>query len=213
EAWVLLLDGLDEVAPPARGRAIRMLNELRERHPVPIVVGSREVEYAASDARIECRGAVRISPIDAERRLHILEALGPATESFARDLREHPERGRRLTTPLLLTLAALGESAPDLKGDEPQLRAHLYDNFLRRTFAASAAKDGEDVAQLEAGARWLARAMRSRGLSEFWVERLQADWFDTRRTRFAVKALGLLLMLIVGLCITGGAGALTDREP
>src|SRR5690606_17199046 len=84
EAWVLLLDGLDEVAPPARGRAIRMLNELRERHPVPIVVGSREVEYAASDARIECRGAVRISPIDAERRLHILEALGPATESFAR---------------------------------------------------------------------------------------------------------------------------------
>ena len=210
EAWVLLLDGLDEVSKSSRERAIDRINELRKRHPVPVVVGSREFEYVQSEARVGCRGAVRIAPLDDEQRLSLLAHLGPVAEGLSAELVAHPERGEKLSTPLLLTLAALGESDANEEDDEPGLRARLYDGFLRKTLGDPATDP--EARELEAGARWLARAMYDRGLSEFWVERLQADWLERPAARFAAKLAGVLLIFIVGLLVTGIVAVFTQRE-
>src|SRR5204862_6606898 len=62
EGIPLLLDGLDELAPPHRAPCIEALNAFRAGHATPIVVTSREEEYVTAGTKLRFGLAVRILP-------------------------------------------------------------------------------------------------------------------------------------------------------
>jgi hypothetical protein len=61
---VLLIDGLDEVAPEHRDACAQAINVFREKHGLlPSVVCSRSADYATLTNRLRLRGAVTIQPL------------------------------------------------------------------------------------------------------------------------------------------------------
>ena len=206
EAWVLLLDGLDELRPDRLAEAITAINTLRAAFPCRVVATARDDAYANAPLRLDVRSAVRLVPLDERRAREFLGELRPGLAAQGLDV-DRGERAR-LETPLLLSLAASSTANWPADASESQVRGQLYADYLEHTLRDTPAPDR---ARMLAALGWMARQMRERGLSEFWLERLQADWLEGR-ARTAALWLGVLLVAVV---VIGGnllATLISGRE-
>jgi hypothetical protein len=103
-----------------------------------------------------------------------------------------PALAEQLRNPLLLALftQVIGDSDGP-PPDASALRERLYPLALDRALDRAPALVGSARARSTAGARWLAAAMARAGVTELWLEDMQASWLPTHGQRAAAYGLGV----------------------
>jgi hypothetical protein len=194
----LLLDGLDELPPADRSRLVASLDALRAARPTPYLVTCREPAYRELPRPLAADAVLRLCPLAPEALEAALQGPGraPAVAALAA---ADPALAERLRNPLLLSLSA--RLADPLVGPPEALRDRLYALTLAHALGQAPELPPARRAELEAGLRWLARALGRAGRSELWLEELQAAWLPTPGQRLAARALGVGLAFALSLAV------------
>jgi len=214
QAWVannqllLLLDGLDEVAPHAQPACIRAVNSYMRQAHRSLVVCSRTKEYLEQPERLSLRTAVAVQPLSPQQVDDYLSALGEEVDGLQRALHQsEPLRGLA-TTPLLLKVLILayhGESAQDLLplvNTAPTDQQHrLFHDYVERMLQREGPRMRASEPQTKHWLAWLAHQMTEHHQTEFYLEQLQPDWLPTRRRAFYRWSIGLYFGLFFALYV------------
>lgn len=211
ERLVLLLDGLDEMEEQARAACIAAINAYHHAHLHPLVVCSRKAEYeaAATHVRLVLHSAVVVQPLTREQVDAYLVQCGEPVAALRTILQENPTLQEIATTPLMLSILILtyqGQVVNDLPAtaslsEQQQIFAHYVQRMIARKgkLARSLQKD------LLCWLTWLARQMRSRNQTIFYLEHLQPNWLVSTQQRsygwLAVRLPALLMGMLASLTI------------
>ncbi|HNC98403.1 MAG TPA: hypothetical protein PKW90_19890, partial [Myxococcota bacterium] len=187
----LLLDGLDEVAGPARARCAEALNQLRAERPMPALVTCREDTFRGLLPALLCDTVLRLCPLEVPA---LMERIAAPTmpPGVLRMVEGDAALVEQLRNPLLLALftQVAGDFAASVP-DAAVLRERLYPLALGHALDRAPELKGEQRAGTTAGVRWLAAAMVRAGVTELWLEEMQASWLPNRAQRVAAYGLGM----------------------
>ncbi len=206
---VLLLDGLDEVRPDARDACIEAINAYIRQHPGPAVVATRLDAYPRGSARLQLDDAVAIDLLDDTQIDEYVASLGPRGRELGSMLARDPRLLSMARSPLMLAIMTAGTPMEDVATPDER-RRNVFDSYLDAMFERRGNTPPEVRRQTLAQLSWLARSLHRASLSELWIERMQPDWFESRRLRFAFVALVLLTVTLVHVGINVAANVLVD---
>ena len=104
-----LLDGLDEVAADHRAACVETINAFRSNHHglLPMVVCSRAADYEALTVRLRLTSAVIIQALSRQQVQHYIKHAGASLAGVGTVLRDDESLWELLSTPLMLSIAAL----------------------------------------------------------------------------------------------------------
>ena len=206
ERWVAerailpLLDGLDEVAGPAREDCVGKINAYRGERGRPIAVCSRIDEYDALTPRLRLGAAVAVLPL-ADAQVDAYLAAGGGRLAGLRAMGEGDERLREIMrAPLMLGVANTGVAALSTPQTGQGWPTALWEAYLTVVLSRRAAIDPEGRRALLRRLRGLARLMLNQGQSVFLIERIQPEWLPSRWL-FALAWAG---SIILGLALLLG---------
>jgi len=220
EHVIPLLDELDQVAEPYRTECLAAVNRFQEAYGhLPLVVCSRVQEYEELPARLDLPAIV----VPLLSRAHVRAYVRRARRQLiglADAIRDDPDLCDLLTTPLLLSVAALtyqGDRVVGLQrgGTLIERRRRLLADYVgamleRRPPAGLA--NGYAPELTTRWLAWLAQAMQAHGQMVFYPDRLQPDWLPAPgRRRLAtagVTAACVVLYLLVTGVLTAAALAI-----
>jgi DNA polymerase III delta prime subunit len=208
---LLLLDGLDEVAPNALPACIEALNTYARQAQKAMVVCCRTGEYLdkGQPARLCLHTAVSVQPLSFQQVEKYLFELGKDVSGLKNALEQ--EQGETLrtlaTTPLFLKILILtyhGKSAEELlplievasAEDQQHVLFHAY---VERVLRKEGPRLHATAQQTKHWLGWLASQMTKHQPSEFYLEQLQPGWLPTRQRAFYRLSVGLIGWLIGGL--------------
>lgn len=210
-AFLLLLDGLDEVAESARDKCVTEINAYRQQNPnVQVVVCSRTADYQMLAQKLDFHDAVVIDPLDDAQIDSYLASFGDTMDG----LRQQMATDRRLRalaeTPLTLSIMTLAYQELDtttLPADTSldAQRQHLLDTYIHTMFERHGKSKDQQPEDMMAYLSWLAGRMVERRQTLFHIENLQWDWLETRLQQSVYK---LMSRTAYGTVIGGLAGGL-----
>lgn len=213
DALLLLLDGLDEVAPERREACVRAINAFRQEHLAPVAICSRIADYEALMRLIQLKlqSAVVLQPLTPRQIDAYLAGIGPEMAAIRQTLQSDVILQELARSPLLLsimTLAYRGQSVEgllSLKTVEAR-RRHLFDTYVQQMFKRRGAQPAYTPAQTLRWLGWLARQMSQQAQTVFLIEQLQPAWllsWDERRfyTLFSRSLAGLIGGLSFGIVL------------
>lgn len=193
ETWVrensllLLLDGLDEVAPERREECVKAINEFRQEHLAPLAVCSRIADYELllKTMPLKLQGAVMLQPLTLVQIDTYLEGIGPEMAAVRRTLQNDLVLQELARSPLLLSIMTLAyrdrpvEGLLSLKTVEAR-RRHLFETYVQQMFKRRGVQPAYSPAQTIRWLGWLGRQMSHFGQSVFLIEQLQPAWLLSR---------------------------------
>jgi serine/threonine protein kinase len=197
-----LLDGLDEMEETASAACIAAINAFHHDHIVPLVVSSRTTEYetAAGAHRLLLQGAVVVQPFTWERVHAYLVRAGEPLTALRSVLEKNAALQDLATTPLMLNILILtyhGASVQDLSNKESLLQKLVWDDYVQRMVERKGNKKRYPLERTWAWLSYLARQMREKNQTLFYLERLQPDWLTAQQQRsYAWRAVGLPAIFI-----------------
>src|SRR5947209_7935048 len=217
----MLFDGLDEVEPSARSSCVEAINAYRVEHFVPLVVCSRSREYLEQDERLRLPVAVEVRPLTPEQVDTYLKGAGKPMAAVRAALRGNAVLRDLVTTPLMLSVVMLAyrgkavKDLPQLGSAEEQLR-QVFDHYVTGMLESRARMWHYASHKTRRWLIWLAQQMKQRGLTEFYVERLQPTWLPTKRVRIGYQVIVVLLIglgFALGIVLGGTVSVrVTDAE-
>jgi hypothetical protein len=237
QAWVdagtvlPLLDGLDEIADIAlRSQCVQAMNDFHAGHEdLPLVVCSRRDDYMELPLRLVLRQAVEAEPLTDDQINQYLDAGGAQLAVLRQAMDAHSALREVVRTPLMLHLVTMtykglpAERIPPV-GDAEAWRRHLFeryiDTMLRRprgpdewehALAGGALDEVEPRYTPDETRRylaWLARTMRTQGLVEFYLERMQPEWLPMALSRVYRGVFWLYFGAVVALFGAAGGALL-----
>ena len=210
---LLLLDGLDEVAPQQRAACVKAINAFVDDLGVPgLAVCSRVQEYAALPVFLKLRGAICLQPLSSDQINNYLAGAGSSLAALQAVVQTDPVLQELAQTPLMLSVMSLAyhdlpvAALTQGEFDSPEKRRqHLFttyiDRMLKRQAKASAPYDSNQVI---AWLSWLANQMTRNSRAIFLIEELQPSWLSTPKQLWACMfsyflVVGLFLGLLVGV--------------
>jgi NACHT domain len=211
QGWVeegrllLLLDGLDEVAPNYRSACIEAVNSYRRNRPGPIVVSSRKDDYLEQPERLHLRTVVTIQQLTPEQIEAYLSQFGDETAALQDVLSGSKALQDLAETPFLLKvliLACHGKTARDIQKlastFSPEDQQQLFDAYVQRMLQAGGTQQDYLEKQTISWLGWLARQLN--GQTEFYLEQLQPVWLPTQQLkRYYNRTVRLSIGLTSGL--------------
>ena len=220
---LLLLDGLDEVAPDALPACIEAINAYYHQAHRSLVVCSRTKEFLDQPGRLALHTAVIVQPLSSEQvdtYLDGLAAKGEEIEGLKHALHQSAELRALATTPLFLTVLILayhGKPVQELLAlvkatptDQPHL---LFHNYVEQMLQRKGTHIHAPAQQTKHWLAWLARQLTAHQQSELYLEQLQPDWLPKRQRAFYQWSVGLVagcLGLVAGWssgCLRAGRWA------
>ncbi|QGV77183.1 NACHT domain-containing protein [Streptomyces ficellus] len=226
-----VIDGLDELPPAARTKALEALNDTYDTF-APLVVTCRTEAYvAAVPAAGPLAGAavVEPAPVDAVEAVELLRAARPSSWDGVADAVARDPRGplaEALTSPLMVALARTVYA--DAAADPAELRGcrtrqavedHLLDALVPAVYARARRQDpGADRPWSPESAHrhlaYLAAAMERGRVYDLawwrlhgWVPPLSRTW-----ARAALWTCVLLGLTLLGYAVSGGVPGLPARD-
>ena len=215
QAWIdadqvlLLLDGLDEVAPEARGDCVEAINtyhrQQMERDLVPLVVCCRSQEYMTLSTRVALQQAVSIQPLTNEQIEQYLQSAAGQLEALQQALQEDRGLDELAHRPLMLsvfTLVYQGSVLKDLPIGETRevQQRHVFATYVERMLTHRAVWKQFPREHTMRWLTFLAAQMQQHHQTTFYLEYLQPDWLVDRRKRRLYQLLyGLVVGLVGGL--------------
>jgi len=205
DALLPLLDGLDEVAPTARGAAVKAINEFRREHGlVRLAVCSRTAEYEALKKQLHLQAALVIQPLTRQQVLDFIAGFGESLVGLGDALKGDERLCDLLRTPLMLTItvATYRVTPPQLgrDGSTESQRDRLFQRYVTAMFRRRSKRFRYSQQQTE---RWLGMVARGLDYQSIFNPRT-LDWIpsahDEMRDFVAPNLLGLIGAL-VGLAL------------
>jgi GTPase SAR1 family protein len=203
-----LLDGLDEVAPEKRELCVEEINKIREQHgSISIVVCSRSKEYDELKTRLELPTAICVKLLSRKKIEDHLKSLGTSMDGVRVALEDDKILWELLKTPLMLNIVTQtfkGKSAESVRGAGTleERRTQIFDAYKDAMFHRVGRMEDKSYTpqQTEHWLSWLAKSMKQRNQTVFYLEKLQPDWLPSLRQRkILVAVASLILGLILGL--------------
>ena len=209
ERLILLLDGLDELAPAHRVRCVQAINAFRRRHRLTgFAVCSRTSDYDALAVRVQLVGAVllkSLAPRQIDEYLDCVPALAGLRVALAKDAKLYG----LLQTPLMLGIAAAAysrcpTSAIRMDGAMQEQPTRLFAVYIDAMFKRRRKSTHYTPEQSIAWLSWLAATLVRQNQSVFYLEWMQPDWLPSRTQQWLVSVgsvalCGLLYGLLLGL--------------
>jgi eukaryotic-like serine/threonine-protein kinase len=194
-----LLDGLDEVAEEYRATCIDAINAFRKKQgTVPVVIGSRLAEYTAQASKIVVRKAVIVQPLTLQQVHEYLEKAEGQFGDLQAMLDDDPEFQEFARNPLMLRIMKLayeGKPVHLARNASPEeWRRQIFTDYVKRMFQRRRAETRYSAEQTKYWLIWLAKQMKQRDQTAFYLERLQLDWLANSRSCeiYTSLAFGLL---------------------
>lgn len=204
----MMLDGLDELAGPARVRCVHAINEQRSLRPTAWLVTCREENYRALSPRLDADAVLRLCPLDPSALSTALRGSA-LSELVAAD----PVLAEQLRNPLLLALYRQLAGELVREGPDPgALREGLYEAALAHALDQPPPLDSTQRRVERERLHVLAAMMERAGVSELWLEELQASWLPTFSGRALAVGLGLAVAYGISIGLNLGA-AVVARQP
>ena len=212
KSWVenqkllLLLDGLDEVTPECRDACIAAINQFCQDYgETEIIVCCRIKDYQNLSNRLHFQGAVYIKPLTLEQIHQYLQNAGTELSAVNRALETDGVLQELAKSPLMLsviTLAYRGISITELPemGLE-EYRQHLFNKYIERMFERRITKSNYSKEQSIHWLSWLAKKLRERSQTVFFIERMQPDWLSTNWSQRIYILCSLLAFITIGWLI------------
>jgi hypothetical protein len=201
-----LLDGLDEVARTHRAACVEAINGFRDQHGLlPIAVCSRVADYEELGKQLRLQQAILVQPLTREQVTAYLKEAGRPLAGVRTALREDPQLWELLESPLLLAIVTLTyqgmpASAVRAMGSAEERRRHLFASYADRMLERHIRQGSSTPAQTLRWLAWLARSMRDRSQTVFYLEQLQPDWLPSRQrwliTTGPALVIGIATLLI-----------------
>ena len=208
DAIIPLLDGLDEVAAAYRSACVDALNDYRNKHGlVPVVICCRYRDYLEQSGRLLLRSAVVLQPLTSEHVQTYLATFGSQVDGLRFALSEDKDLQELATTPLMLNILTLTYqdakqedvfSAGTIETRRRQIFALYVKRMLQRRSKQQQHYSADQTVYWLAS---LARQMKARQETEFYIEHLQFNWLPDGLFRRILPRLsiGLTQGLLVGL--------------
>lgn len=226
ERLLLLLDGLDEVAPSQREACVAAINAFQAYYRgVHLAVCSRSADYADLSTKLDLKTAIVLEPLSPAQQAAYLD--GPDFAGLREAMATDTSLQAFTTVPFLISVLAyvyrgMPAAALRLPNDAgPKARqADIFDRYIQKQLQSSAA-NGYTPAQTRHYLGWLALNMMRHNRSTFYIEELQPTWLFHTNDHLAYRwlvgcAIGALwpsLLCIapaalVGAAENGGVGGL-----
>jgi DNA polymerase III delta prime subunit len=223
QSWVnkdqllLLLDGLDEVAPASRHECIGAINTFRQTHPlVQMVVCSRSTDYLNQPTQLRLQTAVVIQPLTQGQIDAYLESTGEQATALRELLLGDADLRELVTTPLMLTVLVFAfredslEKVSMLATFEAK-RGQVFTSYVQHMLKRRGASKHYTSQQIRHWLAYLAEQMKQRSQMVFFHEQMQPDWLEDRHRRLLYRwsvglGAGLASGLFFGLSIWLGVG-------
>ncbi len=103
-AFVLLLDGLDEVKSQYRSACLAAINEFLKNSEPALIVCCRTSEYDSLPDTLAISNTVTIQPLTEQQTQHFLTTVGEAAAPIEQFLINHPLHQHYCSTPFLLNI-------------------------------------------------------------------------------------------------------------
>jgi hypothetical protein len=205
-----LLDGLDEMEASARAACVVAINTYHRERFQSLVVCSRTKEYeaAATHERLALHAAVVVQPLSREQVNTHLTNMGKPLAALRTALRKNVALAELARTPLMLQVLMLtyqGISVRELSQKEAQLREQIWADYVQCMVSRKGNIKRYPLPITITWLSFLARQMRQRNQTIFYLEQLQPDWLPKRQRAFYRCSTWLLVVLAFGL-----AGGLTS---
>jgi hypothetical protein len=229
EQIVLLLDGLDELAPARQEKCVRAINRfLKDYSPKYLVVCSRREDYERYKDK---------TPLKLRMAVYLKELQEKQIEKYLEEL-NCTELGYRIETdsslkklaqcPFFLRMMAVAFGKDGEKGelsmeewnrlnDDNERRNYLFNSYLKNMlkfpFDNSWYAEGQEptTEQTLLWLKWLAKKLKSNYVSEFFVERLQLSWLSKKDNSIYYLFISLIfggIFALVGWSVGGTIAAL-----
>jgi DNA polymerase III delta prime subunit len=215
-AWVFtdqvlpLLDGLDEMPREARLACIDAISTYRKEHLVPLVVCSRRAEYEEIERqkRLVLQSAVVVEPLTRQQVETYLVQAGQQLGTVRTVLHANPVLQELITTPLMLsvlTLTYTGSQVQDLpqRGSADVQQQQIFASYVEQMVERKGDVVRYPLKSTREWLSWLARQMRERNATVFYLEHLQPDWLTPAQQRIyiwlAVRLPGVLLGVLASI--------------
>ena len=206
---LLLLDGLDEVAPDAQTACIDAINVYSHQAQRSLVVCSRTKDFLEQPGRLALHRAVVVQPLSFEQvdtYLDGLAAKGEDVEGLKQTLHQSATLRVLVATPLCLTvflLAYHGKPMQELLALEkaaPTEQQHLlFHTYVERMLQRKGIRMHAPAPQIKHWLAWLASQMTAHQQSELYLEQFQLDWLPKGQRAFYLCSIGLIIGLVAGL--------------
>ena len=199
-----LLDGLDEMEDSARAACIAAINTYHREHLQSLGVCSRTNEYeaAATRERLALHTAIIVQPLSKEQIDIHLASIGKPLAALRTALRKNDVLRELAKTPLMLQILILtyhDTLVRELPHKEAQLREQIWADYVQRMVSRKGDVKRYPLHVTITWLGWLARQMRQRNQTIFYLEQLQPDWLSKRRRAFYQWSVGLVGGLLFGL--------------
>lgn len=178
-----LLDGLDEVAPQGRTSCTEVINEYRKEHGfVPFVVCSRSADYLALTTRLILRRAVIIQPLTDQQVNNYLAQAGEPLQALRVALHKDPSLRELTHIPLMLNVLAMtyynvpAIDALHAASSGGRIR-EVFEHYVKRMLVHGDHYPFQDAKQWLS---WLAKQLKQRNQTVFYIERMQPDWLEAQ---------------------------------
>ena len=212
QTWVeasqllLLLAGLDEVAPSAQSVCIEAVNKYAAQAHKSIVICSRTKEYLDQSGRLSLRTVVSIQPLSSLQIEDYLLTLGEYVSGLKSALQQSETLRALATTPLFLKVLILtyhGKSTlellPLVKTAPADQQHVLFHNYVERMLQKDGPRLHATAQQTKHWLVWLAHQLTAHHQTELYLERLQLDWLPKGQRAFYRWSIRLLFGLLSGL--------------
>jgi hypothetical protein len=213
-----LLDGLDEMEASARATCVVAINTYHRERFQSLVVCSRTKEYeaAATHERLALHAAVVVQPLSREQVNTHLTNMGKPLAALRTALRKNVALAELARIPLMLQVLMLtyqGISVRELSQKEAQLREQIWADYVQCMVSRKGDIKHYPLPIIITWLRFLARQMRQRNQTIFYLEQLQPDWLSKRQRAFYRCSTWLLVVLafwLAGGLTSGLVGDLTS---
>lgn len=201
DALLLLLDGLDEVAPPRRAACVAAIEAWCGRSLRPVVVTSRP---SATPGFGWPRTAVvlALQPLAPETVARAV-AERPALQGLRSALASDVALAELARNPLALSLLRETQGGIEPHVSAPQAREQLWQLYVRRALVPRAGETTVDPATIERALRFIARRLDHERTTQLWVDEMQPRWLGAPWLRGLHAALSLGLAALGSAVLTG----------
>lgn len=212
DAFLLLLDGLDEVAQFHRVACVEVINTFRKNSLMPVVMCSRVADYEGLIIKLNLSQAVVLQQLTSEQIDKYLDRLGFQLSNLKIALQQDSNLLQLAQSPLLLSIMALAyedmpvEEIPQLESVKIQHK-YLFEIYvgqiLKRRSSSNVYRPELAIHWLS----WLSKRMQQFSQSVFLIEQIQPQWLDRNaQSNIYLGCVGLF-MVFTG---TGMASAGVD---
>ena len=202
---LLMLDGLDEISVLHRDACVVALNHFSlEYEQTEMVVTSRLQDYELLSNRLKIKTAVYLQPLSLEQIEKYLTNAGAELAAVKQALKQDIILQELARSPLMLsiiTLAYQGKSFDDVTQiySLEERRQHILNAYIERMLNRRSSKQYSKVKAM-GWLIWLAKQMREKSQSVFFIELLQSYWLPNIGYKLiSAIIIGLIAGLLCGI--------------